>query len=305
MIEAVLAALAGAFCYAVAAALQHHEAARATAVGMADPRLLWQLAHRPLWLAGIAATGLGATLHLFALSRGPLTLVQPVGVTGLLFAVPLAAALGRHRARLGELTAALLVLAGLGALLSALPTGPGTSQVALVGSVATLLVGTCAVTASAIAAGSLVTGRARTLLLAAGAGLAFGATSALARVLLQMDGQPDARATTLLAAAGITLLAPLGFLLTQSAYRAGGFAAALATVTVVDPVVASAGGVLMLHEPLPMTPGQVLAAALGALSVAAGISVLARSPAHATQDPQAGAARPVTALTTMTPGETP
>ncbi len=91
ILQAVLAALAGAFCYAVAAALQHHEAARATTRGLADPRLLWQLAHRPLWLAGIAATGVGASLHLLALSRGPLTLVQPLGVTSLLFAVPLAA----------------------------------------------------------------------------------------------------------------------------------------------------------------------------------------------------------------------
>lgn len=297
VIEAVLAALAGAFCYAVAAALQHHEAARATTRGVANPALLWQLAHRPLWLGGIAATGLGAGLHLLALAHGPLTLVQPLGVTGLLFAVPLAAALRHHRIQRRELTAALIVLAGLGALLGALPAGTGSH---LVGPepVAALLVAAAGLTAVAAAAAQAVTGHARSLMLAAGAGTAFGTTSALARVLMQMDGQVDATAPMALAGAGIALLAPLGFLLTQSAYRTGGLAAALATVTVVDPLAAAAGGVLLLHEPLPAAPGQVLALALGAGLVTAGITVLARSPVHALGRPdQYPQSRPPTPTT--------
>jgi len=278
--QVVLAALAGAFCYAVAAALQHHEAARATTRGLADPRLLWQLAHRPLWLAGIAATGVGASLHLLALSRGPLTLVQPLGVTGLLFAVPLAAALRHHRVQLRELMSALIVLAGLGALLGALPVGVGTGTVGEE-SVAVLLVTAGALAAAATAAARLVRGSLRSLFLAIGAGIAFGSTSALARVLMHIDSQPGAAEPMLLAGAGIALLAPLGFLLTQSAYRAGGFAAALATITVVDPVVAVTGGVLLLHEPVPTSPGQTLAVSLGAVLITVGIAVLARSPAHA------------------------
>jgi len=278
--QAVLAALAGAFCYAVAAALQHHEAARATTRGLADPRLLWQLAHRPLWLAGIAATGVGASLHLLALSRGPLTLVQPLGVTGLLFAVPLAAALRHHRVQMRELMSALIVLAGLGALLGALPVGVGTGTVGEE-SVAVLLVTAGALAAAATAAARLVRGSLRSLFLAIGAGIAFGSTSALARVLMHIDGQPGAAEPMLLAGAGIALLAPLGFLLTQSAYRAGGFAAALATITVVDPVAAVTGGVLLLHEPVPTSPGQTLAVSLGAVLITVGIAMLARSPAHA------------------------
>ena len=278
--QAVFAALAGAFCYALAAALQHHEASRATTRGVAHPRLLWQLARRPLWLAGIAATGLGAGLHLLALSHGPLTLVQPLGVTGLLFAVPLAAALGHHRVQFRELLAAVVVLAGLAALLGAWPTGAGTQ---LVGpeAVAGFLVTAAGLAAATAAAAAAITGHARSLSLAVGAGIAFGSTSALARVLMQLDGHADAGASMALAGAGIALLAPAGFLLTQSAYRAGGLAAALATVTVVDPLVAAGGGVLLLHEPFPATPGQAVAAAIGAAVVTVGITVLARSPAHA------------------------
>ncbi len=280
VVQAVLAALAGALAFAVAAALQQHEAARATTRGMANPRLLWQLAHRPVWLAGIAATGLGAGLHLFALSKGSLTLVQPLGVTGLVFAVPLAAALRRHRVRPGEIVAALLVVAGLGALLGALPDGSGTSVVDPE-SVTGLAVTAGAMAAVTAAVAGLVTGRPRSMLLATGAGLCFGATSALARVLLATHDRPAATGPMLLAGAGIVLLAPVGFLLVQSAYRAGDLAAALATVTVVDPLVAVAGGVLLLHEPVPTGLEPVLVVMLGAVLVFAGIAVLARSPAQA------------------------
>jgi len=51
-------------------------------------------------------------------------------------------------------------------------------------------------------------------------------------------------------------------------------------VTVVDPVVAATGGVLLLHEPVPTSPGQTLAVSLGAVLITVGIAVLARSPAH-------------------------
>lgn len=71
VLEAVPAALAGAFCFAVAAALQHHEASRDTTAGVTDPRLLWRLAHRPLWWWGLTATVLGGALHLFASPRPP------------------------------------------------------------------------------------------------------------------------------------------------------------------------------------------------------------------------------------------
>ena len=115
---AVVAALLGAFFFGLAAALQQREATRAADLRIADPRLLWRLAHRPLWVAGIVADGLSAVLHVLALSFGPITLVQPLGVTGLLFAMPIAAVLRRQRIRARDLSAAVVVLAALSVLLS-------------------------------------------------------------------------------------------------------------------------------------------------------------------------------------------
>src|SRR4051794_41650861 len=53
-------------------------------------RLLVDLAHRPKWVLGISADVGSFALQAVALAFGPLALVQPLLVTGLLFAVPLA-----------------------------------------------------------------------------------------------------------------------------------------------------------------------------------------------------------------------
>ena len=91
---AVGLALASAVCYAVSAALQHHEAARQSGNGL---HLVRALLRRPAWCAAVLASLLGALLHVGALGAGPLVLVQPLGVTALVFALPIGARLGRVR----------------------------------------------------------------------------------------------------------------------------------------------------------------------------------------------------------------
>jgi len=60
-------------------------------------RLLSHLIRRPRWVCGMVAMLLGGGLHLLALQSGPLVLVQPLGVSAVVFALPLAAALRRYR----------------------------------------------------------------------------------------------------------------------------------------------------------------------------------------------------------------
>src|SRR4051812_50166915 len=54
-------------------------------------RLLVDLAHRPRWLAGIGMDVGSFALQATALAFGPIALVQPLLVTGVLFSVPLSA----------------------------------------------------------------------------------------------------------------------------------------------------------------------------------------------------------------------
>ncbi len=75
-------ALVGSLFFALGAALQQHVAATAN-----EPRLL-VLLRRPRWVLGGAVIAAGGLLHVYALSIGPLTIVQPMGVASLLFALP-------------------------------------------------------------------------------------------------------------------------------------------------------------------------------------------------------------------------
>jgi hypothetical protein len=91
------------------AAVQQQEASAAPATRVAGWRLLVHLVRRPRWVLGMVAMLLGAGLHLLALRSVPLVLVQPLGVSAVLFALPLAAALRGYRVRAGERAAGALV----------------------------------------------------------------------------------------------------------------------------------------------------------------------------------------------------
>lgn len=278
---AVFAALAGAWCYAVSAALQHLDADRSTDDRLIHPRLLWNLAHRPRWLVAVAASGLGAALHVFALSRGSLSLVQPLGMTAVVFAVPLAAALRRHRVQRGEAVGSVLVVLGLGGLLVAFHSRPA-ADVGSAGwaSMLAVLVGPGLLIAVAARAARVVPARVRSMVLAGGAGVSFGTASVLVRMVVGANSRSGDIAMLVLAVGGIAVFASLGLLLTRAAYRVGGFAAALACITVVDPVVAVVAGVVLLHEPHPTSAGPIVAVAAAAAVIVVGIALLVRSPAH-------------------------
>ncbi|MGH3420252.1 MAG: DMT family transporter, partial [Streptosporangiaceae bacterium] len=259
MAWAICAAVAGALFFAVAAALQQHEASTAPVTGVAGWRLLVHLVRRPRWVFGMVAMLLGGGLHLLALRSGPLVLVQPLGVSAVLFALPLAAALRGYRVRAGELGAAALVLVGLGGLLLAVPEQPPPSLDVMH---ATFLVTLATITSAVLAGLAQRRGRLRALQLALAAGILFGTTSTVIRALLAQLGNSS---FTAVAAAGALIVVPLavaGLVLTQHAYRAGSTAVVLATTTVTDPITAVTGGALVLSEVLPTDEARLMIVAL-------------------------------------------
>lgn len=271
---ALVLALAAALFYAAAAALQQHAAARTSPTGVG---LLRALASQRRWLAGIAATAVGAVLHIAALRLGPLALVQPIGVTGLVFALPLGAALHHRPVGRSEILAAVAVTAGLAGLLASVQVSaaqPALSEqhTAALAAATTAAVGACAVVATRLHATP------RAMLLALGAGMAFGVTSALVRVVANKMGPTGILtavvgwSTPLLVAAAVA-----GLLLSQSAYQAGSLASVMPVLTVVDPLVAITIGEWLLGEPVRFSPIGELGAALAAAAVITGTVILARS----------------------------
>ncbi|MFI6508084.1 DMT family transporter [Streptosporangium sp. NPDC050855] len=263
-------ALLGSLFFALGAALQQFEAARTS------PAVLGRLVRRPRWLLGGLSIAAGTALHVVALKYGPLTLVQPMGVASLLFALPCAAALQRRRPGARELAAAAVIATGLVGLVLVVPTHTGEPHLSTAEAVV-LLAG-----ASAAALALYVTARhasraVRACLLATGAGVLYGATATLTRVLVDGEWEP----WFLLA---VPMPALLALALLQRAYAVGHFGVAFAALQVADPLTAVAFGALLLGEPLPTGPVSTLTALVAAALTAAGTAALARttpmSPSH-------------------------
>ncbi|MYX17968.1 hypothetical protein GTY67_31980 [Streptomyces sp. SID8374] len=270
----VLLSLISAVAYAAGAIVQERVAAR----GDNSPHALVRNA---VWWVAVLLNGVGAVLHVVALAYGPLSLVQPLGALTIVFALPMAALFVGRRARATAWRGALMATAGLVGLLaltgSAEPhTLRGPEQLAL----ATVTFG--AVGALMLLARALRRPVLRSAVLATAAGGAFGMASVFTKTVAMewTSGAVRSGLPTLLVIAG---LAAAGLLLSQAAYRGAGLAAPLATVTVVNPVVAAAIGITLFGEHFRHgVTGTVLALSCGALA-AAGLVLLTKERLSAEQ----------------------
>ncbi|MER6733301.1 DMT family transporter, partial [Streptomyces puniciscabiei] len=108
----------------------------------------------------------------------------------------------------------------------------------------------------------------RSVLLATASGIAFGMSSVFTKTVA-VDWTHGVDLEDLPSLAVIALFAVAGVLLSQASYRGGGLAAPLATLTVVNPVLAAAVGILMFGETFRYG-GEGTALAVGCGVVAAG-----------------------------------
>ncbi|CAM5349496.1 DMT family transporter [Streptomyces abikoensis] len=278
-----LLCLVSAMAYAGAAVVQERVAAGpAGAPGPCGPL------RRPAWWGAVALTGLGAALHVAALAYGPLSLVQPLGALTIVFALPMAAVRARRPVGPAGRRGAVLATAGLAGLLAL--TGPPRAETLGAGE-RPLLAAAVLAGATALALGARRARRAvvRGVVLAAAAGAVFGMASVLTKAAAQdwTSHRTTFLAPTLLATA---VLAAAGMLLSQASYHGAGLAAPLATLTIVNPVVAAAVGTAVLGETFRYgVPGGVLAALSGAVATT-GVTTLTRA---APDGPAGSPARPV------------
>ncbi|MHC0430365.1 DMT family transporter [Streptomyces sp. O3] len=273
----VLLSLVSAVAYAGGAILQER-------VAETSPDQPYAPLRRPVWWVAIVLNGVGAVLHVAALALGPLSLVQPLGALTIVFALPMAALLVGRRARATAWRGAVMATAGLAGLL-ALVGDAGSSS--LDGAQRVMV---AAVTFGALAA-LVVAARTvhrhpvvRSVLLAGGAGAAFGIASVFTKTVA-VDWSTGGLLGQLPSLVVIGVLAIAGVLLSQASYRGAGLAAPLATVTVVNPAIAAVVGLTLFQESLRYgTAGLVLA--LGCATVAAGGLILLTTERIGTTEPR-------------------
>ncbi|TDQ49981.1 DMT family transporter [Actinorugispora endophytica] len=292
MTWAIVVAVMGAVSFAGGAALQERAAMNAPAIGVSQLRLLRHLARNSGWLLGIGLTVAGFAAHAWALFHAPLTVVQPIGVSGLLFAVVFSALLHKRPLTRKQVVGCVVVTVGLTALLAVLPKPPDHPPPPPRGPLTVPLV-SMAVMLGCLAVAGRTSGAVRAWTLALAGGVGFAVTSALARIV-GVAALHDP----------MTLLSPFtlfavffglfGAAVVQNAYRTDHFALAYATILISDPIAAALIGVVMLGESLPSGAFGSTVAVLAVLAVAAGTVSLARSSRPAAPHPgAAGLPQPV------------
>lgn len=297
---AVPAAVLGAAFFGLTGALQHRAARRTGETGTVRFRIIVELLRQPLWLASLLANGLGIVLQWVALTTGPLILVQPLLVTGLLFAVLFSGALYRQRPDRLVIFGTLMCGAGLAAFILVASPVPGNDRLGLI-EVLPLAGGLAVILAVCIAIGIRHPGQVRALSLATATGVLYGVTAGLTKLAADDLSMGIGVMFTDWPIYLVMICGPLGFLLNQNAFRVEvALAPALAVIIVLDPLVSIGIGVLWLGEEVQAGPGAVVGQLFALAVLFAGVAILSRrAPQTATveqleqEQPHQGPEEPV------------
>ncbi|MFF6785334.1 DMT family transporter [Streptomyces sp. NPDC012510] len=275
----VLLSFVSAVAYAGGAIVQER-------VAVSSPGESYAPLRRPVWWAAVGLNGLGGLLHVVALAFGPLSLVQPLGALTIVFALPMAALFVGRKAGATAWRGAIMATVGLAGLLSLV----GSADAQSLDTAQRVVV---AVTSAGAMTALTVAGRAahrhpavRSILLAVASGVAFGMSSVFTKTVA-VDWTDGIALSDLPTLAVIGVFATAGLLLSQASYRSGGLTAPLATLTVVNPVVAAAVGITMFGETFRHgTLGTILALGCGVVA-AGGLILLTTERLGAEQTEQA------------------
>lgn len=272
-----LAAVAAGALFALAAVLQQRMAAARPAGEQLSWRLILELARQRTWLIGIGVAAASYVVQAVALSLAPLSVVQPLLTTEVVFAVPLSVRQHRIPLHAREWTAIVLVtvclVLGLGAAAPrpGHPIVPASSWLPALGTAAAVVLAT-------VGAGRLVHGRARAAAYAVAAAVLMGIEASLMAATDARFGGGAAAGFTAwetyaMAACSITVL-----LLIQSAFQAGPLAVSMPITDALSPATAIVLGVCLFGERLDTSAPHLAVAAAAAAVLVAAIVVLDTSP---------------------------
>lgn len=271
-------ALGAALLFGIGSVVQQRSASQAPPNFSLSLRLLLWLVRQPLWLVGVATAVLGNLLSGSALAIGSVALVQPLLVTRLLFALPLAAAWMRQRIPRRDLLAALAAALGLAAFIvagrpqqldDASPSG-------LTWGIAIALIAIPAIALVSVARTLSVARKAP--LLGAGAGLLFGLQAGLMQTAVRAFTDSGLIAVLLSwSTYAVVVTAVGGTLLAQSAYEMAPLTASYPALAAVEPLAGIGIGVGVLSGSLRLSPVYLAVGVVGLAVMTGGIYLLATS----------------------------
>ncbi|MGB9281529.1 MAG: DMT family transporter [Pseudonocardiaceae bacterium] len=240
--------------------------------------MLWDLAHRPAWIAGISAIIVGFLLQAGALATGPIALVQPILVLELGFTLLLAGAVFHSRLHRREWTAVAGMSIGLALLLFSLQPSGGRPGAASLLAWALGTGGTFVIIGVLVGLAHRRQGAARAALLGVATGMGFGFTAALVSAITAAYGAHQLRGVfTTWQTYLLIVVGPLFFFLLQQALQAGRLVASQPALTLSNPILAFGFGIAVFGEHV-RGGGWLAMAFLGAVLISVATVALARSP---------------------------
>ncbi|MGW7053693.1 DMT family transporter [Streptomyces sp. NPDC054887] len=274
----VLFSLGAALSNALATVLQRMAALSVPRSEGLRAGLLLDLLRRPVWLAGIAAVIAAGVCQAVALATGPLTIVQPLFVLELPFALVIASVV-MHRGLPGRGWAAVAaVVVGLGVALAAASPSGNRTDVPPDRWVVALAVCAGAVVALTLAALRRPEGRARAACFGAGTAISYALTAALMKESMHtLDDHGAVAFLTAWQTYGFAAAGLVALFLLQNAMQAGPLVASQPALTLGDATVSLALGILLYEEHV-RTGWWLVPELLGVALVAAGVVALARVP---------------------------
>jgi drug/metabolite transporter (DMT)-like permease len=272
--DAIVAALLAAVLFAVATAFQHRSAGLVTAAGRRGGGFVSRTLRHPLWIVGSVANLAGLGLHALALRDGPLTLVQPLLVIGVIFTLPLRQVLEHRRPGRAEIGWAVALTLGLAVFLVLATPADGPVQGADPAPMLFCAVFIALAVSSCLVAGRRTTAATGAMVLGTATGLLFAVAAALLKETTNVLSHGAAALLTAWPCYALVAVGGAGLLLSQFAYRTGPLSASLPAITAVNPIASVVIGVAVFDEPFRTAPGDLLGEVLGlALTTAAAVGL--------------------------------
>jgi drug/metabolite transporter (DMT)-like permease len=277
VVVSVILAVAASAANATASVLQRKGARREPDGRSPSVRLLWELVRQPVWVGGVSVVLAGFLLQVAALATGPIALVQPVLIIELPLTLLLSGVVLRARLHAREWVAVAGMSGGVALLLAVLDPAGGDARHAplfgwIVGSV--LMVATVVVlTVFGYRAGQ----ERRAGFLGIATGIAFGYTAVLVAGVAGTFADGIAAVFTAWQTYAVLLVGPVGFVLLQNALRSGRLVASQPGMTLSNPLIGIAWGVIVFGEHI-RGGGWIAADVVSAAVIAGSTVLLTRSP---------------------------
>ncbi len=246
LLVVIFALLSSAF-YGGAAVLQHYASEQTPPELSLRPKLLIELFKYPSWLFGNLFDILGFVFQFLALRFGALSLVEPILVSSLVFAIPVASLIRKKVPSLNDFVAAILTCSGLAIFLTV--ARPHQSKTVPHLPAWVLLTVIIAVVVSVLVLVSYKKQpRIKALILAAASGFALGYLAASTELVGHETKHGILHTLTTVGPYALVVSGIVVLLLIQSAYQLGEIRFTLPILTVLQPLVAMSIGIAMFHD---------------------------------------------------------